>query len=116
MDPQLDRPASGAPAVDVSASPESPVAAGPAGPATGVGGSRARWLIGGGIAIAAVAALLLAAALVGARPLPEVFTYLPADSAVVVELRPELPGDQRQHLGNFLAHFPGFADQTILDQ
>jgi hypothetical protein len=32
-----------------------------------------------------------------------------------VELRPELPGDQRQHVGNFLAHFPGFADQSILD-
>lgn len=83
---------------------------------TGVGGSRTRWLIGGGIAVAAVAALALAAVLVGARPFPEVLRYLPADSAIVVELHPELPGDQRQHLGNFLAHFPGFADQSLLDQ
>lgn len=85
--------------------------------ATAAGGaSRVRWLIGGGIAIAALAGLALAAALLGARPLPEVLEYLPADSAVVVELRPELPGDQRQKLGNFLAHFPGFEDQAILDQ
>lgn len=133
MDPQSDRPTSSIPEADANPSletidgepaafatgvgatpvPRSPVAAGPA---TGVGGSRARWLIGGGIAVAAVAALALAAVLVGARPLSEVLKYLPVDSAVVVELHPELPGDQRQRLGNFLAHFPGFADQAILDQ
>ncbi|HSO29041.1 MAG TPA: hypothetical protein VLS28_04010 [Candidatus Sulfomarinibacteraceae bacterium] len=84
--------------------------------APAVGGSRARWLIGGGVAVAALAALVLAATLLGARPLPEAFRYLPADSAVVVELRPELPGDQREELGAFLAHFPGFADRSILDQ
>jgi hypothetical protein len=81
-----------------------------------VGGSRARWLIGGGVAVAAVAALVLAATLLGARPLPEALNYVPADSAVVIELRPELPGDQRDRLGTLLAHFPGFADQSILDQ
>lgn len=79
------------------------------------GASRARWLVGGGIAVAAVAGLILAATMLGARPMPEVFKYLPSDSAVVVELRPELPGDQRQNLGNFLAHFPGFEDQSTLD-
>jgi hypothetical protein len=84
--------------------------------APAVGGSRARWLIGGGVAIASVAALVLAATLLGARPLPEALRYMPADSAVVVELRPELPGDQREELGTFLARFPGFADRSILDQ
>jgi hypothetical protein len=33
---------------------------------------------------------------------------------VVVEVRMELPGDQMQKLGNLLAHFPGFADQSTL--
>jgi len=79
-----------------------------------VGASRVRWLVGGGLAVAAVAALVLAAALLGASPLPDALKYVPADSAVVVELRPELPGDQRQHVGNFLAHFPGFEDQSTL--
>lgn len=73
-----------------------------------------RWLIGGAIAIVALAGALAGALILGARPLPEALRYLPADSVVVVELRPDLPGDQRQHLGNLLAHFPGFADQSTL--
>jgi hypothetical protein len=32
----------------------------------------------------------------------------------VAELRLDLPGDQMQRLGNLLAHFPGFADQSTL--
>lgn len=91
--------------------PTSVVAAGVPTP----GSSRARWLVGGGVAVAAVAVIAIAAVMLGARPLPEVLRYVPADAAVVIELRPELPGDQRQHLGNFLAHFPGFDDQSILD-
>ena len=65
--------------------------------------------------MAAVAAIALAASFLAASPLPDVLKYLPADSAIVVELRPELPGDQRQHLGNLLAHFPGFEDQSTLN-
>jgi len=79
------------------------------------GASRTRWLVGGGVAVAAVAAIALAASFLAASPMPDVLKYLPADSAIVVELRPELPGDQRQHLGNLLAHFPGFEDQSTLD-
>jgi hypothetical protein len=79
------------------------------------GASRTRWLVGGGVAVAAVAAIALAASFLAASPLPDVLKYLPADSAIVVELRPELPGDQRQHLGNLLAHFPGFEDQSTLN-
>jgi hypothetical protein len=78
------------------------------------GRSRVRWIVGGGIALVAILGVVFAATLLGARPLPEALTYVPADSAIVVELRPELPGDQRQKLGNFLAHFPGFDDQSIL--
>lgn len=76
---------------------------------------RARWLIGGTVAVLAVAGAIAAAVILGAKPLPEAFRYLPADSVVVIELRPDLPGDQKQHLGNLLAHFPGFADQSSLE-
>ena len=48
----------------------------------------------------AIGAILL----FGSRPVPEALKYIPADAAVVVELRPELPGDQLQKLGNLLAH------------
>ncbi len=41
--------------------------------------------------------------------------WMPADTVAYGEVRLDLPGDQRQQLGNFLAHFPGFADQSILD-
>jgi hypothetical protein len=94
--------------------PEVPTAAIPASPPAAPRGSRVRWIVAAIVVVAVVGGVLAAALLLGAKPLPEAFRYLPADSVVVVELRPELPGDQRQHLGNFLAHFPGFADQSIL--
>ncbi len=73
---------------------------------------RGRWALAGFVVVAALAATIAVFLILGAKPLPEAYRYLPADSAVVLELRPELPGDQRQHLGNFLAKFPGFADQS----
>ncbi len=77
---------------------------------------RGRWIAAGIVVIAAIAGTIAAFLILGAKPLPEAFRYLPADSVVVLEFRPELPGDQRQHLGNFLANFPGFADQSSLDE
>ena len=50
----------------------------------------------------------------GSRPTPPALTYIPGNAAMVVEVRPDLPGDQLQKLGNLLAHFPGFADQSTL--
>jgi Protein of unknown function (DUF3352) len=38
--------------------------------------------------------------------------YAPANSLVYGELRLDLPGDQRQKLGQFLSKFPGFKDQS----
>jgi hypothetical protein len=75
---------------------------------------RARWLIAGGGIVVAVAAIALAVAALSARPTPAALTYVPRDSDVVVELRPDLPGDQQQRVGNLLAHFPGFQDQSTL--
>ena len=78
------------------------------------GANRARWAIGLGIAGLAVAAAIAAFIVLGSRPVPEALKYIPADAAMVVEIRPELPGDQLQKLGNLLAHFPGFKDQSTL--
>ncbi|MEO8462996.1 MAG: DUF3352 domain-containing protein [Chloroflexota bacterium] len=78
--------------------------------------SRRRWMIAGGIAAAAVIGAVAAVAFLGARPMPEAFQYLPANSALVVELRPELPGDQRARLAALLGHFPGFADQSTFSE
>ena len=121
MDQRPLDPTPGRPVTDATEVVEAPPAIPPvpstdmtALPGANPGRSRTRWLVGGGIALAAVVGIVLAATLLGARPLPEALRYVPADSAVVVELRPELPGDQRQKLGNFLAHFPGFDDQSIL--
>ncbi|HEY2915950.1 MAG TPA: DUF3352 domain-containing protein [Candidatus Limnocylindrales bacterium] len=76
--------------------------------------ARTRWLIGGGVAVVAIVVVAGAALLLGARPVPEALRYVPANSAVVAELRLDLPGDQFQKVGNLLSHFPGFADQSTL--
>jgi hypothetical protein len=41
--------------------------------------------------------------------------YAPASSTVYVELRTDLPGDQQAAVGELLANFPGFTDQSSLD-
>src|SRR5262245_28382163 len=76
--------------------------------------NRFRWAIGLGVAGLAIAVAVGAFILLGSRPMPEALKYIPADSAIVVEVRMDLPGDQLQKLGNLLAHFPGFADQSTL--
>ncbi len=78
--------------------------------------SRARWLAAAGIvglivAITAIATL----SLTGASPASTVVGYVPADSVAYGELRLDLPGDQRQEVGEFLSKFPGFADQAALE-
>ena len=79
--------------------------------------SRARW----SIALALIAAIVGASAtaawlLTGQASTTGLARWMPSDSIVFVETRFDLPGDQRQNLGAFLAHLPGFADQSILDQ
>jgi hypothetical protein len=81
-----------------------------------VGRSRARWGIALGlvaVVIAVTAAITLA--LTGASPTATVLGYVPADSVMYGEVRLDLPGDQRREVGEFLSHFPGFADQAALD-
>lgn len=99
-------------------------AAGPAAPSPGSaaspaveqrpGSNRTRWIIGLGAAGLAIAIGIGAFLLLGSRPTPEALRYIPGNAAMVAEVRLDLPGDQLQKLGNLLAHFPGFQDQSIL--
>ncbi|HET7028848.1 MAG TPA: DUF3352 domain-containing protein [Candidatus Limnocylindrales bacterium] len=75
-----------------------------------------RWVVAL-IVVALVAATTAAGAwfLAGQAGTSSLAGWVPSDSVVYVEGRIDLPGDQRQQLGNFLAHFPGFKDQSILD-
>lgn len=92
-------------------SPVTPPPAAPARPR-----SRIRWIAAIGIVALVVAGSATAALmLTGSQPTATVLGYVPADSVAYAELRLDLPGDQRQQLGQFLSHFPGFADQAALD-
>ena len=78
--------------------------------------SRGRWAIAGLVAFLVVALSAIGlVALVGAQNEAVVASWAPADAMAYVEVRGDLPGDQQQNLGRFLAHFPGFADQSTLD-
>jgi hypothetical protein len=101
---QLEQPADGPASTAPVTSPVSAVG----------GGSRARWALGIGVAGLAVAAIVAVVVVFGSQPTPPALTYIPADAVLVVEARPDLPGDQLQKVGNLLAHFPGFADQSTL--
>ena len=80
------------------------------------GPSRQRWVIAAVVTAFVLAASALVAGLLAGRAIPEVLRYVGSDALVVVELRPELPGDQRAKVGELLSHFPGFKDQSTLDQ
>src|SRR4051812_17806261 len=80
-------------------------------------GGAIRWLA------TAIAIVLVVGVTAGATMLltgraadPDAFQYLPADTAVVAEVRPDLPGDQKEKLAGLLSKFPGFADQAALPQ
>lgn len=86
----------------------------PAAPVAPRGGTGLRWALGLGVAGLVLVITAAAVFLLGAPSAPEALKYVPADSAMVMEARFDLPGDQMQKLGNLLAHFPGFADQSTL--
>ena len=123
MTDDLTRPIETPPATEPSVPTEPAVPAEPASTPAGTepvvttggpGPNRVRWAIGLGVAALAVAVAIGAIIVLGSRPMPEALKYIPADAAAVVEVRMDLPGDQMQKLGNLLAHFPGFADQSTL--
>lgn len=108
--------AGGAAPVAVATPVAAPVAAATPVAATGSGTSRIRWTVAilvAGLAIAAT----IGAVLMFSRPsTPVALQYIPGDAALVMEIRMDLPGDQMQALGNLLAHFPGFQDQSTLPE
>jgi uncharacterized protein DUF3352 len=78
------------------------------------GASGRRWLIAFGVAGLVLGVTAIALILLGSRSTPEALRYVPANMPVVAEVRVDLPGDQLQKVGNLLAHFPGFKDQSTL--
>ena len=83
----------------------------------GVGG-RYRWAVA---AVATIAVVGIVGALflfTGPRPgTPSpVAHFAPADVTTYVEVRLDLPGDQRDRLAEFMSHFPGFADQASFER
>ncbi|HEV8280623.1 MAG TPA: DUF3352 domain-containing protein, partial [Candidatus Limnocylindrales bacterium] len=78
--------------------------------------NRARWFAAAGlIALVVGATTLITLSLTASAPSSAVLGYVPADSTMYGELRLDLPGDQRQKVGQFLSKFPGFADQAALE-
>lgn len=77
-------------------------------------GGRARWAV----ALVATLVVVLVAgglvALAGAGATSVGPAYAPRDALLYVDIRGDLPGDQRQQLATFMAHFPGFADPSSL--
>ena len=105
------------PTTDTTATPVPTSAIQPPPPAGSVPRrSRTRWLAAG-ILIALVVGVTGLATLVltSSQTTSVVLGYVPADSVAYGELRLDLPGDQRQEVGEFLSKFPGFADQAALD-
>jgi hypothetical protein len=89
-------------------------------PVAPVGGSprtgRARWVVAlGAVAIVTALTAAIVYALVGRSPDATVLGYVPSGTVAYGEIRLDLPGDQRREIGEFLSHFPGFADQAALD-
>jgi hypothetical protein len=83
-------------------------------------GGRARWAVA---LVATLVVVLVAGGLwvvAGAGAASVGPAYAPADAVLYLDVRADLPGDQRQQLATLMAHFPGFADpaslQTKLDQ
>lgn len=80
------------------------------------GRSRARWLLAlVGVLVVAVGTYLIVS-LAGAQPAASsAIGWMPATTTSYIEVRLDLPGDQRQKLAAFLSVFPGFKDQSQIE-
>jgi hypothetical protein len=78
--------------------------------------SRLRWgialLVSLLVVVVAGGAFYLVTA---ATPTSALLADVPKDALYYAEVRADLPGSQRQALGEFLSSFPGFADRSQLD-
>lgn len=88
-------------------------------PVASDGSARWRWIAAGLATVLLVAVVIGAFLLLGIRPSATpslVAQYVPAGSEAYVEIRLDLPGDQRDRLAEFMSRFPGFADQASFEQ
>ncbi|HEY0444565.1 MAG TPA: DUF3352 domain-containing protein, partial [Candidatus Limnocylindrales bacterium] len=97
------------PAEDITPPPASPVRRNRT-------GSPIRWAIALLVTVVVLVVGAVGAVLLAGESAPSTLVgYVPAGSLAYGDLRLDLPGDQRQKLGQFLSKFPGFADQASLD-
>lgn len=89
----------------------------PAGSSTGRRrAGRVRWAAALAIVVLIMGTSAAVAAIITGRSAGStVIGYAPADTTLYMEVRLDLPGDQRQAVGAFLQKFPGFKDQAALD-
>src|SRR5512135_1033405 len=86
-------------------------------PSSAGGPTRWRWAVALLVVVLAATATIAGGILLtGARSTSTVARWAPADALVYAELRPDLPGGQRDQLAAFLSAFPGFADRSTLEQ
>lgn len=78
--------------------------------------TRLRWIVAGLVLVLVVGLTIGAGLLLSGRATPEALGYIPSSMTAVAEVRMDLPGDQLQKVGNLLAHFPGFKDQSTLSE
>ena len=79
-------------------------------------GGRVRWAAALAIVVLILGTTAAVAAIITGRSAEStVIGYAPANTTMYMEVRLDLPGDQRQAIGAFLQKFPGFKDQAALD-
>ena len=79
-------------------------------------GGRVRWAAALAIVVLILGTTAAVAAIITGRSAGStVIGYAPANTTMYMEVRLDLPGDQRQAIGAFLQKFPGFKDQAALD-
>jgi hypothetical protein len=80
------------------------------------GNGRQRWMIAAGIiGVLVVVSAVAFSLFTGRAANATVLGYVPSDSIMYGEIRMDLPGDQRNAVGQFLSKFPGFADQSTIE-
>ncbi len=89
-------------------------------PTQGTGRGRPKGLVRWGVALAVLALMIGAvsvafALLAGGTTSSSVRGWMPKTTVAYLEVRADLPGDQRAKVAGILAKFPGFADQSSLD-
>jgi hypothetical protein len=78
-------------------------------------GLNLRWIAAIVAALAVVAVVVVVLALSSPQPAAGLARIAPANSMAYIELRMDLPGDQRDRLAAFLQKFPGFDDPATFE-